>query len=52
MLGRNERLNPWMDEGINSFYEYRYLQLMHPGSSVYLDKAAKFIHVPAHPESI
>jgi aminopeptidase N len=24
MLGSNERLHPWMDEGINTFYEFRY----------------------------
>ena len=24
MLGNNEREHPWMDEGINSFYEFRY----------------------------
>jgi hypothetical protein len=24
MLGSNEREHPWMDEGINSFYEFRY----------------------------
>jgi hypothetical protein len=24
MLGSNERQHPWMDEGINSFYEFRY----------------------------
>ncbi len=24
MLGSNERLHPWMDEGINSYYEQRY----------------------------
>lgn len=24
MLGNNERQHPWMDEGINSFYEFRY----------------------------
>jgi hypothetical protein len=23
MLGSNERMHPWMDEGINSFYEYK-----------------------------
>jgi len=24
MLGSNERIHPWMDEGINSYYEFRY----------------------------
>lgn len=26
ILGSNERDHPWMDEGINSYYEYRYQQ--------------------------
>ncbi len=26
ILASNERKSPWMDEGINSFYEYRYMQ--------------------------
>ncbi|MDD5570402.1 MAG: M1 family metallopeptidase [Bacteroidales bacterium] len=26
MLGSNERKNPWMDEGINSFYTSRYIE--------------------------
>jgi len=26
ILGSNERDNPWLDEGINSFYELRYMQ--------------------------
>lgn len=26
ILGSNERENPWLDEGINSFYELRYMQ--------------------------
>ena len=30
ILGSNERIHPWMDEGINSFYEYRYLQNKYP----------------------
>lgn len=30
ILGTNERDNPWMDEGINSYNEYRYMKLKHP----------------------
>ncbi|MBO9683977.1 MAG: hypothetical protein J7502_15145, partial [Flavisolibacter sp.] len=26
ILGSNERTHPWMDEGINTFYEYKYMQ--------------------------
>lgn len=32
MLGSNEREYPWLDEGINSFYENRYVE------SIYIDK--------------
>lgn len=30
ILGSNERQYPWMDEGINSFYENRYVATVHP----------------------
>ena len=30
MLGSNERIHPWMDEGINTFYELRYLEMKYP----------------------
>jgi hypothetical protein len=30
MLGSNERKNPWMDEGINSFDENRYIETKYP----------------------
>ncbi|HET6225142.1 MAG TPA: M1 family metallopeptidase [Bacteroidia bacterium] len=30
MLGSNEREHAWMDEGINSFYELRYLEIKYP----------------------
>ncbi|MFI5149085.1 MAG: M1 family metallopeptidase [Bacteroidia bacterium] len=30
MLGSNERKNPWMDEGINSFNENRYIETKFP----------------------
>ncbi len=30
MLGSNERDHPWMDEGINSFYEMRYAMKKYP----------------------
>ena len=32
ILGSNERDDPWMDEGINSYYERRYMQLKYPDS--------------------
>ncbi len=31
MLGSNEREHAWMDEGINSFYEQRYVETRYPG---------------------
>ncbi len=30
ILGSNERLHPWMDEGINSFNELRYIETKYP----------------------
>ncbi|MGM0582261.1 MAG: M1 family metallopeptidase [Bacteroidota bacterium] len=30
ILGSNERKNPWMDEGINSLYENRYIETKYP----------------------
>lgn len=34
ILGSNERVHPWMDEGLNSFNESRYIQTKHPNSSI------------------
>ncbi|GAB4092249.1 M1 family metallopeptidase [Flaviaesturariibacter terrae] len=34
MLANNERDNPWMDEGFNTFYEYKYASLRHQRNSV------------------
>jgi hypothetical protein len=34
MLGSNERKNPWMDEGINSFDENRYIETKYPDSKM------------------
>jgi hypothetical protein len=31
MLASNERDHPWMDEGMNSFFEQRYLETRYPG---------------------
>ncbi|MCB0429516.1 MAG: M1 family metallopeptidase [Flavobacteriales bacterium] len=31
ILGSNERIHPWMDEGINSFNELRYMTTKYPG---------------------
>lgn len=34
ILGSNERLHPWMDEGMNSFVEKRYMRLRYPEGGV------------------
>jgi hypothetical protein len=34
ILGSNERRYPWMDEGINSFNEYRYIKTKYPSNSM------------------
>jgi hypothetical protein len=35
VIGSNERKNAWMDEGINSFYEMRYLMTKYPDYKLY-----------------
>ncbi len=35
ILGSNERDHPWMDEGINSFSELRYMNTKYPGLKMY-----------------
>jgi len=35
ILGSNERKNPWMDEGINSYYERRYYEEVKPKMNFY-----------------
>lgn len=34
MLGSNERENPWMDEGVNTFYELRYIKTKYPDAKL------------------
>ena len=38
MLGSNERLHPWMDEGLNSHNEIRYMRTKYPDFNLYLDQ--------------
>lgn len=49
MLGSNERIHPWMDEGINSFNELRYAELKYPDHKLVGDavnnKATKWFDV-------
>ncbi|MTB51616.1 M1 family metallopeptidase [Lewinella sp. W8] len=37
ILGSNERDHPWMDEGLNSYYEWRYLREYYPEEEGDLD---------------
>lgn len=34
MLGSNERIHPWMDEGLNSFNELRYVRTKYPNKKL------------------
>ena len=34
VLAFNERVHPWMDEGINSYYEVRYMNQFYPGQKM------------------
>ncbi len=49
MLGSNERKNGWMDEGINSFNELRYVQTKYPKATLAdvlgRDSSFKLLHV-------
>ncbi len=44
-LGSNEREHPWMDEGINSYYERRYIQYFHPNATLFGDSAGKALRL-------
>jgi hypothetical protein len=39
MLGSNERVHPWMDEGLNSFNELRYIRTKYPDRKLIGDMA-------------
>ena len=41
ILGSNERDYPWMDEGINSFYELRYMKKKYPEYNLILNSIPK-----------
>jgi len=43
MLGSNERDHPWMDEGLNSFHELRYMRLKYPEYNMLTNDFPKFI---------
>ena len=51
--GSNERDHAWMDEGINSFYEYRYIAQKYPDHRVIGNLPyglAKFLDVAQYKE--
>ena len=43
MLGNNERLHPWMDEGLNSHNEMRYMRTKYPDYNMFLQFVPKRI---------
>ncbi|MFK8037313.1 MAG: M1 family metallopeptidase [Crocinitomicaceae bacterium] len=48
MLGSNERVHPWMDEGLNTLNEMRYINTKYPNNtqtSDMLGKIAKTVHL-------
>jgi hypothetical protein len=48
ILASNERLHPWMDEGLNTFFENRYMLKYHADSSGLLPKnVAKLAGLPS-----
>ncbi len=53
VLGSNERRHPWMDEGINSFNELRYIRTKYPNMKLYEtfinEGVAKFFDIQHHP---
>lgn len=46
ILGTNEREHPWMDEGINSFNENRYIETKYPNRSLLgIEKADRLLNI-------
>jgi aminopeptidase N len=43
MLGSNERDNPWMDEGINTYYEFRYEAEKYRGNTMLGSMIPKYL---------
>ena len=39
ILASNERRYPWMDEGMNTFYDLRYLKIKYPGGARMMDSS-------------
>ena len=43
ILGSNERDHPWLDEGLNSFYELRYMRLKYPKYNILTNEMPNFL---------
>jgi len=56
ILGSNERAHPWMDEGINTFSEMRYMDAKYPDNKLYKmlsdkERLAQFLGIEQFPYS-
>lgn len=51
ILGSNERIHPWMDEGINTYNENRYLSAKYPHAKLIGERTFKhdFFHLNKYP---
>ena len=52
ILATNERRFPWMDEGMNTYYDGRYKELKYPEKGTERMDAFVAKHIPAHPEAL
>lgn len=54
ILGSNERIHPWMDEGMNTYYDKRYNELFYPNGTIISTNTPGFISkkIPSQPETI
>jgi len=43
ILASNERIHPWMDEGLNSYYEYRYMRKYYENETAFADGIPAFL---------
>ncbi|MEO7316190.1 MAG: M1 family metallopeptidase [Ginsengibacter sp.] len=52
ILATNERDHPWMDEGINTYYDNRYQALKYPANSIDQKKGFFSKRIPADPTDL
>lgn len=43
ILGSNERAFPWMDEGMNTYYDNRYIKAFYQGNIPFVNTSSKFL---------